>query len=444
MITGRCSELLQFDPKALRNIDTVNFRCPFRLYSQPGEGPSCLSPYLIVLAINETVAFPSIISHLVTQTIDHSKVKKPEIFEEVTTDLQKAFSHAQRDIPPTFPLNFDSGLTLTARVTRYPTRDGGFWVRVTCEPFSIAYGDDITNGRGKVKFPWTNRFNGQPPPTLSENGYDTEVEWIETRINEITDDQLSREDSNDLHCFCPRFNQDYEAHFKSLLARDYSEITNYTALWADPHTTRISDRYLGCLKTDENLKIVVECNNLCRCGRDCPFCFTSQPPFPHLMLFYSPDKGWGVVATEDIEAGTLITTYAGEKRMAGESKEYGNNDAVYYFAVEFGDQGDILEYHALSKCNIGRFINQTHETPAETETTFSQPNAVAINIFSSLIENVVIGIFSKRKIYKGEEISIFYGEHYSMTKMCACNVCLRNEKKFKEVIGDIDNPVMKH
>ncbi|KAK8895395.1 hypothetical protein M9Y10_023858 [Tritrichomonas musculus] len=444
MITGRCSELLQFDKVTLTNINKVNFRCPYRLYSQPGEGPCCISPYLIILAINETVTFPSIISHLITRKSDFPRSDKLESFEEVTTDLHKSFSHAQREPPKVFPISFDSGLTLTNYITRFPTLDGGFWVRVTCEPFSIAYGDDITNGKGQVKFPWTNRFNGQHPPTLSEQGIGAEVEWIDTKINEITDDQLSREDSHDLQHFCPRFSDDYEAAFKNLLARDYPEITNYTALWADPDTSRIRAQDLNSLQTEEGLMIVVECNNLCKCNRNCPFCFTSQPQFPHLMLFYSPDKGWGVVATEDIEPGTLITTYAGETRTAGQSREFGNNDAVYYFAVEFGDQGDILEYHALHKCNIGRFINQTHETPTETETPFTQPNAIAINIFSSLIENCIIGIFSKRKIYKGEEISIFYGDHYNMTKKCACNICLRNTKKYKEVLNDIDNPVMKH
>ena len=222
------------------------------------------------------------------------------------------------------------------------------------------------------------------------------------------------------------------------MSKLHSEINDFVTIWADPKTGRIRDSDMHFLTMGEAEKslIIVECNNFCKCGRNCLGCLTNQPPFPHLMLFYSPDKDWGVVATEDIEPGMLITTYAGELKSDEDVDEA--NDNVYFFSLEFGDIYTSLGYHALHKCNIGRFINQTHESPSESETTFSQPNATARKIMSTVIEKTIIGIFSLRKIYKGEEINISYGEHYQMQRSCAGNSCLSDINENKEVLLNID------
>lgn len=439
MITGRCLELLKFDKITYANIYTVNFRAPFLLYSQFGEGPCCITPYLIVLAINETVTFPSIVTFYEKHKL--TSKNSIEVTKKVTTDLKKSFKYALRDPPKLFPLSFDSGLTLTSIVQRFPMSDGGFWVRITCDPFSIAYGSDISNGKGKIKFPWVNRFNGSQPPTLSENGVDVEVEWTDEPIydKDVLDyfksyfgDEPDKESLN----YCPISCPDPTSTFRSILNKYRKEVKNYRTIWPDPKTGRINEKDMKYLLMDEEdmILIVAECNNFCMCDRNCPCRITCRPQFPGMMLFYSPDKNWGVVATEDIEPGSLITVYAGEHK----SDEFIIDDKwhVYQWALEFGDNDTKYNIHALRKCNIGRFINQSCNSPSDSESPFKQPNAVAKKISSPFIEMCSIGYFSTRKIFKGEEINIFYGEHYKMTKSCACNICMSDVDKYKKMLSD--------
>lgn len=229
MITGRCSELLKFDKLALENIDTVNFKAPYTLYSIPGEGPCCISPYLIILSINETVIFPTVVSNLRTFEKVPGKNELRIVDEKKTTNLQESFDFALREPPNRFPLSFDSGLTLANVVTKYPMPNGDFWVRVTCQPFSIAYGSDLSNGKGKVKYPWTNRFSGKQPPTLSDNGSDPEVEWIDGPIYQKTDIEEIFKD--DISNFCPITGTDPEGSFKRVMKELHSEINDYVTLW---------------------------------------------------------------------------------------------------------------------------------------------------------------------------------------------------------------------
>ena len=151
-------------------------------------------------------------------------------------------------------------------------------------------------------------------------------------------------------------------------------------------------------------------------------------------MFYSPDKNWGVAATQDIEAGSLITAYAGEIKETDPSDQ--NN--LFYYGLEFDDIDTGTGFEAIKKANIGRFINSAHKD--DCLSTFSQPNAIAINIVSTMFELAVIGIFAYRKIYKGEEITLYYGRNYNLEKTCSCNRCILDRQIFEKVLSEIKNP----
>ncbi|OHT03464.1 hypothetical protein TRFO_06720 [Tritrichomonas foetus] len=453
MITGRCPELLAFDPLTRINAHTVNFKAPLYLNSSPGEGPCCIVPYLILIAIHKTVPFPSVQCFL-------EEFKNGVIQKSVcTTNQDLIFGYAKRSPPEMFPLSFEAGITLTSYVTRYPTSDGNFWIRVKCGPFAVAFGNDVSNGRGKIKYPWENRYNGNPPPTLSEDGINTEILWIdepEMRNAEDVVRELSK--TSNLGDFCQvhnplHYKEAFEAHIY-----DYDEEVKdkLVILSANPKTGRLHEADLHHLQKSDNL-LVMECNEFCPCKRNCLCCFTNRM-CEDLMMFYSPDKDWGVVATKDIEPGSLITTYAGEFRDDNENRNtadqnsnankdlnennngnsmHDEDDNLYYFALEYDDYTTNKGYHALKKCNIGRFINQSHATQ---DSQFSQPNAGALNVVSHYLMFGIIAIFSQRKIYRGEEITLTYGEYYQMERSCACNTCLLKQNSLKNVLSFIENP----
>ncbi|OHT14383.1 hypothetical protein TRFO_15318 [Tritrichomonas foetus] len=432
LVTGRCPELLTFDKHTFENAYTVNFRAPLYLDTLPGEGPCCVVPYLILIAIHNTVPFPSVKVKL--------KTRKDKKKAEKVTNLEKIFSFANRPIPAQFPLSFDVAFSLSGNVTYFPMPDGNFWIRVQCGSFSISYGDDVSNGKGTIKYPWENRFNGNPPPTLSEDGINTEAEWMNM-------EPIEGLDINSFAECCQISNPDhYQEVFFNVIVSLYPEAKDAKILSANPKNGRLHESDLHNL-TSSDKAIIMECNIKCPCQRNCPCCFTNRP-CQDLMMFYSPDKNWGVVATKDIEPGVFITAYAGEikpddNNSKGEKDD--NRDNLFRYSIQYCDWSPDVEIHAQKKCNIGRFINQSHSKPIvhgflhSDNLLFSQPDSSAIPVVSNNLEVPIVGIFSNRKIYRGEEITLDYGNFYHMEKYCACNSCLRKNNQLRHILEDIKN-----
>lgn len=223
---------------------------------------------------------------------------------------------------------------------------------------------------------------------------------------------------------------------KALEITDECDLTS-TLIWADPETGRLKESDIHFLIDDDQSDLcVVVCNEHCKCGGKCPACLINAEPFPHLLLFFQPDKGWGVVALNDIEAGQLITIYMGHYDTIVEGVENAGH-GLFFFELEFGSEWRAnIGIDAQNECNIGRFINHSEYTEDPSE-TFSQPNAMAINMIHQACSNARIGIFARRKIYKGEEITLNYGCNYRMERACACNLCLRNRQNMKAVMDNL-------
>jgi hypothetical protein len=140
-----------------------------------------------------------------------------------------------------------------------------------------------------------------------------------------------------------------------------------------------------------------------------------------MMLFFSELKGWGVVATEDIEAGTMVSIYGGEYIMDSE----GNESSDYYFALEFGDLMTEGGFDASRFCNIARFVNGVCTNSGDGTDRFEEPNIMPLNVVATMCDTATIGLFSRRKVYRGEEMLIYYGPFYEGIADCKCNECLR-------------------
>ena len=433
--TGRTPHSLKFDPSTSVNACKVSFRAPIERINY-GEGPDVISPTFIQIAVQEKVPMPSGVFYLIEREADQAEGERGRQMQlnlkGTTVDEREALEFAgRRPILRDWCLTFDNADTVTVKITKFPLKDGTFWTRCETRHLQIAFGDDISNGTSKLpfKFAWENRFNGECPPTLSEYGPPKSI-WI--------DDPQSGETgwgSPVLSRYCMRTSPGFTKDCVYLAMSEFDSETDWTGkmpvfLWADPSTGRIEEESMHFLIDPElegqrNLA-VVECNPYCPCRRNCPCCFTSHGPCPQLMLFYSPDKGWGVAATDTIEPGQLICLYAG-KLTTDEVEEHS-----FYFGLEFGDYTCNIGYDASHHCNIGRFINASDRL---MDSRFFQPNAQAINIVSEVFQNAVIGIFAARRIYRGEEVNIEYGDFYDWeTTPCACNVCLREKDKMKKLM----------
>ena len=128
-----------------------------------------------------------------------------------------------------------------------------------------------------------------------------------------------------------------------------------------------------------------------------------------MMPFRTEDRGWGLLALEDIPKGRFVIEYVGEvinedelqARM--ESKERSTKH-LYYLSLDGKDTID-----ASRKGNLARFINHSCE-----------PNCVTEK-WLVLSENRV-GIFARVDIPAGTELTFDYNMHtFGSTKIpCHC------------------------
>jgi hypothetical protein len=407
--TGRLPIHLEFDPSTRCGASSVSFRAPTFMSTHVGHGPSLASPTFIHRALRERVPFPSA----------HFKFFVDERVVGESGDVAEALRFTGRPVElEPWGLRFDRAVMIPIDVFRYATRDGGWWCRVKSSYFEIAFGDNFTNEENpRVRYRWENRFNGECPPTLSRTGSGGSVRWLEDpRVHDPVEDPALAE-------YCPIGSPRLHSAAVRHVNRDLFEgLKNWTFIWADPMTGRIRDEDLRILVDEDDGFSVCECNEACPCMRRCPCCLSSRGSLPQLALFYDPDKQWGVAATDTIEAGELITVYSG--KLVSDREGRREIEDKYYFAVEFGDSGSDMGYDAAEECNIARFINMSH---ADSTHPFEQPNARALNIVWKTVATAIIGIFSRRKIYKGEEITIYYGDDYRDVGDCACNGCTRDQ-----------------
>ncbi|KAJ1656997.1 hypothetical protein IWQ61_003522 [Dispira simplex] len=145
-------------------------------------------------------------------------------------------------------------------------------------------------------------------------------------------------------------------------------------------------------------------------------------PFPHLEIFKTRDRGWGVRATEPIPKGTFIAEYVGEVINAPiehlRSLTYDQLELLYVFQLDLGfeplpdgnNESPMLYVDALYYCNVSRFINHSCESNLNRVTFF-------INYRDRMWQR--LAFFSRRAIQVGEELTINY-HCTTSTWTCKC------------------------
>lgn len=152
---------------------------------------------------------------------------------------------------------------------------------------------------------------------------------------------------------------------------------------------------------------IYECNMMCSCDNACSNRVIQNGRTVKLDIKRFPgEKGWGVVARENIEKGKFICEYVGEVISSQEAQKralnYKSHESCYFFDLDYNcDEDNPCEFtiDASKYGNISHFIN--HSCSAN------------IRCFPAFINNVdprmhLVAFFAERDIKAGEEICFDY------------------------------------
>ncbi|CAI5758997.1 unnamed protein product [Candida verbasci] len=155
----------------------------------------------------------------------------------------------------------------------------------------------------------------------------------------------------------------------------------------------------------------VECiNDSCFCGNDCQNQRFQKQQYSNVSVFKTELKGYGLKAEDDLYENQFIYEYIGE--VIDEAKfrqrmiEYDSKKYTHFYFMMLKPDAFI---DATEKGSLARFVNHS-----------CNPNAYVDKWVVG--DKLKMGIFAKRKILKGEEISFDYNvDRYGAQKQpCYC------------------------
>ncbi|EDS35628.1 set domain protein [Culex quinquefasciatus] len=160
-----------------------------------------------------------------------------------------------------------------------------------------------------------------------------------------------------------------------------------------------------------NRALLVECNpKTCPAGDSCQNQCFERKQYPALAAKRIPNKGWGLVAQEDIHQGQFVIEYVGEvingEELARRIKQkQEQKDENYYFLTVDSE----LTIDAGPKGNLARFINHSCEPNCET-------------LLWKVGGSQSVGLFALKDLKAGEELTFNYNfETFGdQKKICHC------------------------
>ncbi|XP_072522292.1 histone-lysine N-methyltransferase SETMAR [Salminus brasiliensis] len=156
---------------------------------------------------------------------------------------------------------------------------------------------------------------------------------------------------------------------------------------------------------------VFECNVLCECSESCQSRLVQSGLKVQLGAFRTQDRGWGVLALEQIPRGSFVCEYAGEVIGFQEARQrqlsQTSDDMNYIIAVQEHRGGQEFSRTFVDPAavgNVGRFLNHS-----------CQPNLVMVPVrVHSLVPR--LALFTRRDVEMGEELTFDYsGGHVANT-----------------------------
>ncbi|CAA7400289.1 unnamed protein product [Spirodela intermedia] len=160
-----------------------------------------------------------------------------------------------------------------------------------------------------------------------------------------------------------------------------------------------------------NVLTSTECTpGYCPCGVYCKNQKFQKCEYPILRLFKTEDRGWGLLAAQNIEAGQFVIEYCGEviswKEAEQRSQLYESKGLRDAYIISLNGNESI---DATRKGSLARFINHSCQPNCETRKW-------------TVSGEIRVGIFAKQDIPAGTELSYDYNfEWYGGAKVrCLC------------------------
>ncbi|KAK9134422.1 hypothetical protein Syun_013752 [Stephania yunnanensis] len=172
-----------------------------------------------------------------------------------------------------------------------------------------------------------------------------------------------------------------------------------------------SDPDSTCGERCLNVLTSTECTpEYCPCGIHCKNQRFQKCQYAKLKLFITEGRGWGILADENIKAGTFIIEYCGEviswKEARRRAHSYENQGLKDAFIISLNAHESI---DATRKGSLARFINHSCQPNCETRKW-------------NVLGEIRVGIFAKQDIVAGTELAYDYNfEWYGGAKVrCLC------------------------
>ncbi|CAL4069399.1 unnamed protein product, partial [Meganyctiphanes norvegica] len=171
---------------------------------------------------------------------------------------------------------------------------------------------------------------------------------------------------------------------------------------------------VGCGDDCLNRLLMVECGSRCKTKEHCSNKRFQNRENADVEVFNADEKGCGVRARADIEAGTFLMEYIGEvfdtREFKRRRREYAKDGGAHFYFMSLRSD-ELID--ATRKGNISRFVNHSCDPNAETQKW-------------TVNGDLRIGFFSKKPLKAGDEISFDYRmERYGREpQKCYCGTAL--------------------
>ena len=167
-------------------------------------------------------------------------------------------------------------------------------------------------------------------------------------------------------------------------------------------TTVFPYRKDGTLLLEQG-KAIYECNKRCKCDSRCHNRVVQHGPTVPFVIFKTADRGWGLKTTKPMKAGQFVCEYVGEIIDCGTAdargKEYDNTGLTYLFDLDYNNYDSPHTIDAFEFGNMSRFMNHSCD-----------PNCAIWAVFIDCLDPNLprLGIFTKRRLEAGEELTFDY------------------------------------
>lgn len=205
----------------------------------------------------------------------------------------------------------------------------------------------------------------------------------------------------------------FEEHFNNIYhSRDLGESGQEEVMTCECRSEWDGTKNQACGKNSDciNRLTSVECVSDCNCGEDCQNRRFRLRQYSDIDVIMTKKKGYGIRANSDLESGQFVYEYVGEvideKKFRKRMKAYAEEKMEHFYFMML-QRGEYID--ATRKGGLARFLNHS-----------CSPNCYVDKWVVGT--KLRMGIFCKRNIMKGEELTFDYNvdRYGAIAQPCYC------------------------